>query len=31
MTIITIPKILREKLTEEGTEALAGVLDKVED
>lgn len=31
MTIITIPKILREKLTEEGAEALVGVLDKVED
>ena len=31
MTIITIPKILREKLTEEGADALVGVLDKVED
>ncbi|WP_347274018.1 hypothetical protein [Candidatus Kuenenia sp.] len=31
MAIITIPKILREKLTEEGAEALVEVLDKVED
>ncbi len=31
MTIITIPKILREKLTEEGTDALVEILDKVEE
>ncbi|GAB63064.1 MAG: hypothetical protein DWB56_06910 [Candidatus Jettenia sp.] len=30
MTIITIPKILQEKLTPEGAEALAHVLEKIE-
>lgn len=28
MTIITIPKILREKLSEEGADALVEVLNK---
>lgn len=31
MSIITIPKILREKLTDEGANALVEILDKVED
>ncbi len=31
MTIITIPKILHEKLTEEGADALVEILDKVEE
>ena len=31
MTIITIPKILQEKLTEEGADALVEILDKVEE
>ncbi len=31
MAIITIPKILQEKLTEEGANALVGILDKVEE
>ncbi|MCF6148100.1 MAG: hypothetical protein E3K37_05520 [Candidatus Kuenenia sp.] len=30
MPIITIPKILQEKLTEEGAKALVDILDKVE-
>ena len=28
MTIITIPRILQEKLTEEGADALVEILDK---
>ena len=31
MTIITIPRILQEKLTEEGADALVEILDKVEE
>ena len=31
MTVISIPKILRDKLTDEGAEALVQILDKVED
>jgi rubrerythrin len=31
MAIITIPKILQEKLTEEGADALVEILDKVEE
>lgn len=31
MSIITIPKILREKLTDEGANALVEILHKVED
>ena len=31
MTVITIPKILRERLTDEGAEAFVQILDRVED
>jgi hypothetical protein len=31
MTVISIPKILRERLTDEGAEAFVQILDKVED
>ncbi|MCF6147328.1 MAG: hypothetical protein E3K37_01580 [Candidatus Kuenenia sp.] len=31
MSIITIPNILREKLTDEGANALVEILDRVED
>ena len=31
MAIITIPRILQEKLTEEGADALVQILDKVEE
>ncbi len=31
MTVIAIPKILRDRLTDEGAEALVQILDKVED
>jgi len=31
MSIITIPKILQEKLTDEGANALVEILDRVED
>ncbi len=31
MTVIAIPKILRERLTDEGADALVEILDKVED
>src|SRR3990167_4233545 len=31
MPIITIPKILQERLTEEGAKALVDILDKVEE
>ena len=31
MTVITIPKILRDKLTEEGADAFVQILDKVEE
>ncbi len=31
MAIITIPRILQEKLTEEGDDALVQILDKVEE
>ena len=31
MTVITIPKILRDKLTDEGADALVQILDKVEE
>ena len=31
MTVITIPKILRDKLTDEGSEALVDILNKTED
>ena len=30
MAVIIIPKVLRDKLTDEGSEALARILDKVE-
>jgi len=31
MTVIAIPKILRDKLTDEGADALVQILDKVEE
>jgi len=31
MTVIAIPKILRERLTDEGAEAFVEILDKVEE
>mgnify|MGYP001588653457 CR=1 len=31
MTVISIPKILREKLTDEGADALVEILNRVED
>lgn len=31
MTVISIPRILQEKLTAEGADALVGILDKVEE
>ena len=31
MTVISIPKILRDKLTDEGADAFVAILDKVED
>ena len=31
MTVISIPKILRDKLTDEGADAFVQILDKVED
>ena len=31
MTVITLPKILRDRLTEEGADAFVQILDKVED
>ncbi|MBF8275960.1 MAG: hypothetical protein HW390_1033 [Candidatus Brocadiaceae bacterium] len=31
MAIITVPKILQERLTEEGSDALVEILDKVEE
>lgn len=31
MAVITIPKILQERLTDEGAEALVHILDKVEE
>ena len=31
MPVITIPKILREKLTEEGAEALVDIINKADD
>ena len=31
MTVISIPRILRDKLTDEGADALVQILDKVEE
>ena len=31
MTVIAIPKILRDRLTDEGADAFVAILDKVED
>ncbi len=31
MAVINVPKALRERLTEEGTEALVRILDKMEE
>ena len=31
MTVITLPKILRDRLTEEGAEAFVQIMDKVEE
>jgi hypothetical protein len=31
MTVISIPRIIQERLTPEGAEALVGILDKIEE